>query len=56
MKNVRKAIYGALVGTLAWATAVVESASANITASEWIMLAGVGVANVTVFLVPNEGA
>jgi hypothetical protein len=38
---------------LAWATAVVQSSPSNITAAEWIGLAGIFVTTALVWLVPN---
>jgi hypothetical protein len=52
--TVKKAVGSLLVGTLAWGTAVVDSAPAHITASEWIVLAGVGVSTLTVYFLGNS--
>lgn len=49
----RKAIAGAVTGSLAWGTSVVVSTPEPITAGEWIQLAGVGVAAFMVWLIPN---
>ena len=48
-----KAIGAAVAGLIGWATLVVNSAPAAITASEWIVLATVGATVLTVFGVPN---
>ena len=54
MSAVRKAIAQALTGVLAWGGAVVVSSYDPITASEWIVLAGVGVGSFLVWYLPNE--
>lgn len=51
--NTKKAIASLLVGGLAWATSVVDSAPSNITSSEWIVLAGVGVSTALVYFLGN---
>lgn len=53
ISTIRKAIAQLLAGVLTWATAVVVSEPARITASEWVVLAGVGVGAFMVWLVPN---
>jgi len=52
--QMRKALATLVVGILGWATAVTVSDPAEITSSEWIVLAGVFVALVVTYLVPNE--
>lgn len=51
--TIAKAIAGGLTGTLAWATSVVVSAPSQVTAGEWVQLAGVAVASFLVWLIPN---
>lgn len=51
--QVRKAIGTAVVGVYAWAQFVVNSAPAHITANEWLLLGGVGVAVLAVFGLTN---
>ena len=55
MKTARKAIAAALTGAVTWGTSVVTSSAEQITSSEWVQLAGVLVAAVLVWLLPNEG-
>jgi hypothetical protein len=52
--TIRKAIAQFLTGLLAWGTAVVVSEPAAISASEWVVAAGVGVGAFLVWLIPNE--
>lgn len=51
--QIRKAIGTAVVGVYAWAQFVVNSAPAHITANEWLLLGGVGVAVAAVFGLTN---
>lgn len=51
--QIRKAIGTAVVGVYAWAQFVVNSDSAAITANEWLLLGGVGVAVLAVFGLTN---
>lgn len=50
-----KTLGAAITGVLGWATFVVNSPSAPITAPEWLLLGGVAVTVLTVFGVPNLG-
>ncbi len=52
----RKAIAALLVGALGWATQVVSSERASISAEEWIALATVVVTVITVYFLANEPA
>lgn len=52
--KVRKAIGTAIVGVYAWAQFVVNSEPAHISANEWLLLGGVGVAVAAVFGLTNE--
>ena len=51
--QIRKAIGTAIVGVYAWAQFVVASSSDRITADEWLLLGGVGVAVAAVFGLTN---
>lgn len=51
--QIRKAIGTAVVGVYAWAQFVVNSPAAAITANEWLLLGGVGVAVLAVFGLTN---
>lgn len=53
---IQKAVAQGLTGALAWATAVTVSEPAAVTASEWVMGAGVAVGAFLVWLIPNEPA
>lgn len=53
MNTIRKAIAAALTGLVANATAVVVSEPAQITAGEWVTIAGTLVAAFLVWLIPN---
>jgi hypothetical protein len=52
--RIRKALGVAIVGAYAWAQLVVHSTSAAITADEWLVLGGVGVAVAAVFGLTND--
>lgn len=52
----RKAIGTAIVGVYSWAGLVVMSAPARITASEWLVLGGVGVSVAAVYGLTNDPA
>lgn len=54
MGTAKKAIGAFLAGLLAWATSVVASESARITAPEWIVLLGVVVTTLTVYVLRND--
>lgn len=49
----RKTITAIVTGLIGWATVVVNSASASITSSEWIMLATILATALGVYAVPN---
>lgn len=51
-----KTVAALVVGLIGWATLVVQSSSAPITASEWIALATVAATSIGVFAVPNSGS
>jgi imidazoleglycerol phosphate synthase glutamine amidotransferase subunit HisH len=53
LANTRKAIGTAIVGVYAWAQYVVSSNSDKITAEEWLLLGGVGVAVAAVYGLTN---
>jgi hypothetical protein len=53
LANTRKAVGTLIVGVYAWAQFVVHSASAPITADEWLILGGVGVAVAAVYGLTN---
>ena len=48
-----KTVAALVVGVIGWATLVVQSASAPITATEWIALATVVATAIGVFAIPN---
>lgn len=54
MTIARKAIASFLTGALAWSTSVVVSNPTQITAGEWVQLAGVGVGAFLVWFIPNK--
>lgn len=56
MSKYRKAIAATIAGAVGWATAVVQSAPAHITATEWIMAATAAGTLVLVWLFPNDPA
>jgi len=56
MGRFRKAIGTGIAGAYAWAGVVVASASGPITAAEWLMLGGVGVAVAACFGLTNDPA
>jgi hypothetical protein len=53
LADTRKAIGTAIVGVYAWAQFVVASNSDKITAEEWLLLGGVGVAVAAVYGLTN---
>lgn len=53
MAKYRKTIAAVVTGLIGWATAVVNSGSASITATEWIMLATVMATALGVYSVTN---
>lgn len=56
MTRIDKAIAAFAAGAITWATSVIASAPAQITASEWIQGAGVLVAAYGVWRLPNKSA
>lgn len=56
MSQYRKTIAAVVTGLLGWATAVVASPSAPITAAEWIMLGTVTATALGVYGIRNEAS
>jgi hypothetical protein len=56
MSKYKKTIAALVTGGIGWATAVVQSAPAHISATEWIMLATVAATGLGVYSVTNEPA
>jgi len=54
MTKYRKSITAGITGLIGWATAVVASPAAGITASEWIALATVAAVTAGVYQAPNK--
>lgn len=55
MSKYLKGIGAAASGLMGWATFVVNSPSAAITSSEWLLLGGVGLTVLAVVGIPNIG-
>lgn len=54
LSEIRKALTPLVVGLVGWATLVINSPSASITAAEWVALLVVVATGVGVYYVPNE--
>lgn len=56
LKGAKKVVYAEIIGVIGWATSVVNSEPAAITASEWIALATVVAIGAGVYGARNEPA